>query len=355
MRILTRSILIYFLFFLNACNSNDDDNVRPTQVSNSQQILVVNEGNFGQGNASLSLIEEGKLVISNDLIAEANNGITTGDVVQSVYYSNGLIYIVSNVENRILVINSKTFQQVDVIESNLENPRYINITRGKIFVTNWGSDFVNSFVSVFSESDLSFNYKISTDPGTEKIFTNDGQEFWVSNNFSNTIQVFEFGKNEIKETIQVGYAPNGINSLQADELFVLCQDTFGGSNGYIYKIGIEGYQKLDSVQLGIKPGDQLEFNSISSKGGFLFYGGTSVFTFDPSNRFSISENKLADFSSELGSIYGIGIDNSGDLWIADHLDFTRSGRVVKTNGNNPGKIVESYSVGIGPNGFLFKY
>jgi hypothetical protein len=157
----------------------------------------------------------------------------------------------------------------------------------------------------------------------------------------------------VKQTIKVGNAPNGINALRTDELFVLCQDTFGGTNGYVYKIGLQTYQILDSTLLGLKPGGQLEINTSGTSQELMFYSGTSIYSFDPSNGFSNSENRKAEYGSELSSIYGIGIDESGNYWIADHRGFTQNGLVVKANKENPQVIVNKYEVGIGPNGFLF--
>ncbi|MEQ9148421.1 MAG: hypothetical protein RLP13_09100 [Cytophagales bacterium] len=354
--------ILFIAFLITSCNNDDepcmdgDPGCGPNLPNQSQQdVIVVNEGNFGQANGSLSYINREAKSVINDVVSISNGGITTGDVVQSVYHDNlyNRIFVVSNNESRILVLDDSSFVQTAVIETGLSLPRYILTIDDMIYVTNWNSDFTNSFVAKYNRSDLSFrDNNTGTDPGTEQIYTTDGNNIYVSNNFTNKVQVFEHGRSSPLKTIPVGFAPNGMASVYGGSINVICTDTFGGSNGWIYEIDNESLTVTDSVPLGIKPNGQL----YSDGSQLYFSSGTSIYGFDPRSDFDKDSNEIVNLDNKVSSIYGFSLDQGyGDIelnfWVADPKGFTQNGEIHLVNTSS--QILQSYEVGIAPNGFLF--
>jgi hypothetical protein len=356
-----REIKILFISLLtivfSSCNDDDPcgDDVDCLGISSSpQDFIVVNEGNFGQANGTLSLINRETKSVRNDVVGNTNNGIATGDVVQSVYHDwvAGLIYVISNNESRILILNDSSFQQVGVIESDISLPRYMLIIDDKIYITNWNSDFTNAFVAVFDKTDLSFIRKIAMNPGAEQIYTLDTRKIFVSNNFTNTVQVFEYNGTSVTKTIKVGHTPNGITNVYNGFINVICQDTFGGNQGWVYEIDITSLTVSDSIPLNLKPGGQL----LSDGSRVFFNSGKNIFAFDPRSEFDQSNNRILSFDAEVSSIYAFAIEpnsNTERIWIADPEGFTQNGMVHLVDITSSDKFVDSYEVGIGPNSFLF--
>ncbi len=344
------SLLLLYCNDNEPCSDGDPDCPFPVELAGPRDFIVVNEGNFGQANGSLSLVNRGSKSVTNDIVGLSNGGITTGDVVQSVYHDDlyNRIFVVSNNESRILVLDDTSFIQTAVIEEGLSLPRNVIALGDWIYVTNWNSDFTDSFVSKYKRNDLSFwDNNTKTDPGTEQIFSYDGRKIFVSNSFSNTVQVF--GDGQFK-TINVGYSPIGMTSVYGAYINVICTDTFGGTNGWIYEIDNESLTVTDSVSLGLKPNGQL----ISDGSKVYFSSGQSIYGFDPRSEFSTSEHRIVNLSGKVSSIYGFSLDpgtSDPNIWVADSKGFNQNGEVHLVDRNS--EILESYEVGIGPNGFHF--
>ncbi len=351
-------ILISFFILSAFISCNDDEPCMDGDpgcgpnlpIISPQDVIVVNEGNFGQANGSLSYINRSGKSVVNDIVGESNGGIITGDVIQSVYHDDlyNRLLVVSNNDSRILILDDSSFVQTAVIETGLSLPRNILILDDRIYVTNWNSDFTNAFIAKYNRSDLSFrDNNTKTDPGTEQIYTEDGIKIFVSNSFTNTVQVFGHGS---FETIKVGHSPSGMTSVYGGSINVICTDTFGGTNGWIYEIDNESLTVTDSVPLGIKPNGQL----FSDGTQVYFSSGSSIYAFDPRSEFKANANQIVNLENQVSSIYGFNFDRGFSIdhfWIADTRGFTQNGQVHLVNKES--EILKTYEVGIGPNGFLF--
>ena len=61
-------------------------------TSQNADVLIINEGNFGWGNGSLSLYKPSLKAVTNQIYRSANSNTPLGDVVQSAYQYNSKIY-----------------------------------------------------------------------------------------------------------------------------------------------------------------------------------------------------------------------------------------------------------------------
>ena len=119
---LFNSLPLYILFFatLFFVSCTDDSEVVPndnatenTIGSFSSGIFVVNEGNFGAADGSISFIDsEG--IVQNDVFSENNALLPLGDVVQSMYLRDTLAFILVNNSNKVEVVD------VDEMKDELE-------------------------------------------------------------------------------------------------------------------------------------------------------------------------------------------------------------------------------------------
>ena len=78
-------------FIITSCEKEEEKTSNPLPA-NLHGVFVVNEGAFGQGNASISFASSDSAYYNNDIYTEAN-GIPAGDLLQSftIHQSKGYL------------------------------------------------------------------------------------------------------------------------------------------------------------------------------------------------------------------------------------------------------------------------
>lgn len=225
MNITKHLVVALSLMILSFSCSNDDDNNQPEPKGAYENgILITNEGNYGQGNGSVSFISDDFSYAENNLFSTVN-GTPLGDTVQSIGFHEDLAYVVVNNSQKIEVVNRYNFKSVATIDSGLSNPRYITFISGKGYVTNWGdgSDPSDDFVAVINLETNTVSSTISVEEGPEKIVSS-GTTIYVAHgggfNQNNILSVINPTSNAVT-TITVGDVPNSMVFDNQGALYVL--------------------------------------------------------------------------------------------------------------------------------------
>ena len=111
-----------------SCSSDDDETQAP-RGNYDGGIFVVNEGNNGTPNGTISYLSD-DLKVENDVFKLVNNK-ASGDTPQSIGFNGDLAYIVTNASNKIELVNRFTFKSIATITTGLSNPRFIAFANGK--------------------------------------------------------------------------------------------------------------------------------------------------------------------------------------------------------------------------------
>ena len=74
------------------------------------RAIILNEGNFGAGNGSISYYYEESQRIANDTVKSANNDSEIGSLVQSIFLYDTVGYIVCNASDKVEFIHNETFK-----------------------------------------------------------------------------------------------------------------------------------------------------------------------------------------------------------------------------------------------------
>lgn len=129
-------------------------------------ILILNEGGFMSGNASLDYYSyTNDSLIKN--VFKSVNGISLGDVAQDIKLINGNIAIVINNSNKIYWL-TKDSLKLKFTTSNIMAPRYIeSISTTQALVTS-----MNGSIYVVNSTTGNIEKTISTQQFTEKIIIN---------------------------------------------------------------------------------------------------------------------------------------------------------------------------------------
>lgn len=335
------------LAFLASCNNDDDNNDVVTPRGDYEEgVIVLNEGGFGNGNASVSFIKDD--AITNDVYATVNS-TTLGDTAQSITFDDDLAFIVLNGSNKVEVVNRYTFESVATITDNMSNPRYVAFTDDYAYVTNWGdaSSATDDYVAVVRLSDYSVTSTIAVGQGPETILEEDGKLYVAHKggySQENFVSVIDESTNTVDTTIEVAYMPNSM-VINSGSLFVLCggkpswtgDETVGGI--YMINLASNTATSVYSFDSGVHPSHLVE-----NSGTFYYTASNSVYTYD------ITNHTVTDFASDATTLYGMNV-HDGKIYVGDAVDYSSNGTVYVYD--LEGTLEAQYTTGVLPNSFYF--
>ena len=151
-------IVFIIPLFFSCIKDKPQDSIQPqVQLSTAKKVYIINEGNFGSGNASVSLYDTGNDALIENFYQTQNTILPTlGDVAQSLSFINDKFYLVVNNSGKISVCDNQ-FKKITQI-TNLSSPRYLlPVTNQKAYV----SDYNANAISII---DLNSNLKTGSIP-----------------------------------------------------------------------------------------------------------------------------------------------------------------------------------------------
>jgi YVTN family beta-propeller protein len=315
-------------------------------------VFVVNEGNFSDANGTVSYIDPTTKEVTNDLFGNINSGKALGDVVQSMTVDGEFAYIVVNNSKKIEVVNANTFEASYTL-TELKLPRYFVTLNGKGYITEWVSFTDPGRVSVVDLQSHTITGSITTDYGAENIIATNGK-LYVSNNFTNTVSVVDPGSAQVVKTLEVGNSPGGFVIDAQNKLWVICGGGHDSNynplnDGKLVQIDPVSNMITKSVPLSVNVTAKLVINK--SRDQLFYYKGKSVYRVATSATAAPSSALFTE--SAASSFYGIGLDSKTDiLYMADAKGFVSNGTVFTYT--TEGVPQETFTVGLAPNGFVFK-
>lgn len=355
-----KHLILTFLSLLifNAC-STDDDNCCPEpempEAEFADGLFVLNEGNFGSGNASVSFINENSGSAENDIFATVN-GRLLGDTSQSISFFEDMAFVIQNVSNTIEVVNRNTFESIATIDNGLQNPRFSVVSNDNLYVTNWGdgSNPDDDYVAVIDLNSFSISKNISVVEGPETILETNNQIFVAHKggfSFNNRLSVINTETNEVSKEIEVGDLPESLLVVN-DQLWVLNN----GKPSYAMEETAGSISKIDLNSLEVA--ETLSFASTTDHPENLKLSGSRVFYTLNKEVYSLALDQTT-FSSnpefplnEVQVLYGLEISD-GKLYAASaNSDFTGNGNLYIYNLDN-GSLLNSFSTGINPTAIYF--
>lgn len=320
--------------FITSCSEDSDDNPVIPKGDYENGILISHEGNFGQGNASVSFVSYDLETVENNIFSNVN-GLPLGDTAQSITFNDDLAYIVLNVSSKIEVVNRFTFESVATINTGVINPRYMAISNGKGYVTAWG-DYNDTTDDVVLIVDLSTNTIVDTISASylpEEIISVDEKVFVATGFYGNgnVVEVIDSNTDELVDSIIVGNSPNSFQLDSDGDLWVLSSES-------LIEVNTNTNEILQTLAFDetISSPSNLNFDD----GNFYYYAGGNVYkqsetaaTIDTSAL--LSDLSFYDMSVKDGMLYGVDAkdySSEGDLIIYDlstsSLSFTTSLNII---------------------------
>lgn len=336
---------------ISGCNKNDDDNTE-TVITPTESVFVVNEGNWGGANASLTLYNPVDKTFEQGVFSRAN-GAKLGDTGQSMTIANGKGYVVVNNSGVVFVVDPATLVVQKTID-NLSSPRFVTIaskTKGYI------SDMYASKITTFNPTTGEVTGSIATNshPSTEQMVVVDGKMFVNCWSYDNTILVIDLSTDKIVKQIEVGVQPYSIVVDCNKKLWCM---TDGGWEGCpagneaprLMRINTSTYAIEKSFEFGLNDYFPTRL-ALNGAGDTIYYVDQSVWAM------SVTADALPTTalitSDDYRSYYGIGVDPYlGDIYLSDAKTYDVAG--VAYRYSSKGELKDSFATGICPSWFCFR-
>ena len=319
-------------------------------------ILVLHEGNFFGGNASVSFVSEDLSMVTNGIFNEVNDE-ALGDTAQSMAFNGDLAYIVVNNSQTVEVVNRYTFESVGTVDAGLLNPRYIAFAEGKGYVTNWGdgNDPNDDYVAVINLETNVVESTISVPDGPEWILANENT-IYVGHQGrtrpNNIVSVIDATTNTAANPITVGDRPNSMQLIDGS-LWVLS----GGNPAWIPSLFPdleETAGQLDKINITTNTVETTFEFTQTEHPNYLSVDGDDLYYLLDGNVFemNVSDTSLPSSAEITGvSFYDMTV-NDGQLYGVDAKDFASEGDLVVYNLSD-NSLVQSLEVSIIPGGVYF--
>ncbi len=336
-------VLPSLLLSLLILGCSDDESTAPPQPDvKVKGVLVLNEGNFQRGNASLSLFNPDSGTVRNDYF-KALTGKDLGDTGNSLTVHNGMLYLVVNGSNKIEVLNLNTGALAKTITSPLvASPRHIVLGNdGWGYITNLYSNSVSLYDMV---SNLVVR-NIGVGKNPEGMLLHGNRLFVANSGFGadNTVSVIALPSDSIRAVIPVGDYPVHIARLGAATAVVLCTGAYNDFNdpnddtpGKLFFLDLERMSVTDSVTLGGHP-QRIALDDA----GYLYTVQSAGI-----QRVNLATKAVTDAFIP-GTFYSLAFDaRRRVLYATDPLDFVQPGKLLVYDLS--GRKKSEHTVGIIP-------
>ncbi len=356
---LIRSLLISAAIFTSSLSITSCDNTTdgPAGAYADNGVFVVNEGNFGTPNGSVSYYKKDSKEVVHGIFSKENDKRPLGDVVQSMATYGTRAFIVANNSNKIEVVNAATFKSEGVIEG-LSAPRYFAaLNNEKGYVTEWlpakpDWSYGKGRVSVIDLKTFNVLKRIELGVQPEQLLISGGKVY-VTNMGGNTVAVINTATDVIEKNISVTFGPNSLVLDNTNTLWVLSSGNKDWNlpesqytAGALSKINTATGTVTSTLTLPKATALANQLVASKSKDALYYNYDGKVYKQNTAAA-TLSHTLLLN-----KSYYGLGVDPAtGNIYTGDANNFSGDGTVFIYQPD--GTQVSSFKTGIAPNGFVF--
>lgn len=324
-------IFLSFLFLAWGCKKENPAIVFDTK---EEGYIIVNEGQFGKNNGSVSFLEAEGNYIFNDLFLAQNGVSLGGDILQSIQFNDGKAYLVINNSNKIVVVDSTTFEYIDEI-IGIFSPREKVFSGAKSFITRL---FTNN-LDVYENGSFSESLDVGGD--AERMFIYNNKLFvpvkipYGASSDVKGVKVFNLSDLSDDNFIQT---VNGAESIAADgagNLWILCNGGFSYDtdnpkvDGKIYKVNPSTLEKIDSLSFGDVNFSPAELKKAVGSNDLYFREGSKIYKLNTSSS-PISYDLILTSSAVYTN--GFLVDAvKNQVIITDAVDYSSQGDIFLYN------------------------
>lgn len=341
------------LLTLTSCEKEKDETSTPVpDLING--VFIVNEGAFGQANASISFASSDSAYFNADLYSSAN-GFPVGDLLQSMTIHFGKAYLCVNNSQKVEVVSMANFKKIATI-TGINSPRFMAADQNNGYISDWATN------SVFKINLLTNAIAGSVVCGSgpeEMIIVNN--ELYVCNGGGfgddSTVTVIDLSTFKVTDTISTGVNPSSIRADKDGKIWILCKGSLGSdftpspddAGGMLMQIDPSTHAIVKSISMNW---DQhpIRLNINGNKDRLYFLLGSSTYT-GSIFTMSMSDNTMPAIPIVNREFYSLGVHPASSILYAGKSSFTSNTHYLRYTMN--GTVIDSMLAGIGPNSFVF--
>jgi YVTN family beta-propeller protein len=328
---------------------NPDKETGPS-IPGSPGVFVLSEGQFGKGDGSVSAFGTSSKALLVDAFGTINNNAQLGDVVQDMGLANGRGYICVNASNKVEVVDASTFKSITTIR-NIRQPRYFASTSAsRGYVTSWRGPYTSyqpGKVMVLDLYNGTVIDSITVGRCPEQLLVLNGL-LYVPNSYDNTISVIDAATNKVTSTVTVTSGPKTVVADQAGNLWALCSQPYGATStppASLVRFAAGSTTPQLTLPFASSGASQLRISPDKTQ-LYYSYGGAEY-------KMSTTATTLPTTPFIRRSFNGFGIDpRDNTIYAAVSTGYTTNGRFVRYPAAG-GAAIDSFTVKVGPNGFVF--
>lgn len=320
----------------------------------AQGLFITNEGNFQYGNASLSFYDPSSKAIENEVFHRINQ-MKLGDVAQSMSIRDSIGWIVVNNSHVIFAVDINTCKEIGRI-TNFTSPRYIHfLSDEKAYVTQiWDNRIFIINPKTFQITGYIQCPNMTMEQGSTEQMVQYGKYVYVNCwSYQNRILKIDTEIDTVVDELVVGIQPT---SLVLDKNNKMWTVTDGGYEGSPYGHEAPSLYCIDAEtftidkQFRFKFGDAPSEVQLNGDRSMLYWINDDIW------EMSVDADSLPDdpFLNAAGTIYyGLTVSPyNGDVYIADAIDYQQQGMILRYSAK--GEKLDSFYVGIIPGAFCWK-
>ena len=317
--------------------------VTAEQGTPAKYIYILNEGTWGNNEASLDRIELSTGIFEHNVFG-ARNGRDLGDVANDMQLYGGKMYIVVNNSNTLEVIDPETGRSIRQISEGINQPRYVVGAGAYVYVSSYSDLVYKIDTATFS---VVATCAVGRDPEMMAVV---GQKLYVVNsggldnpNYDTTLSVVDLTTFRETEKITVGTNPTKLAKIDDERLLVVCNGNYGNEPSSLVVVNtVTGdKQKLPfpCTNLLVNNGQALCYDYDWTTLAAVFYR-LDLRTF-------AKESFALNGSGDIACPYGIAVNShNGNIYVTDSQNFLSSGDIYCFSAT--GALLYKRECGMGP-------
>lgn len=313
-------------------------------INADKKLLICNEGNYGWGNASISLFDPSNGNVIEDVYKSQNNNVPLGDVCQSITKHIDHYYLVVNNSNKVEIINAGDFKKQSTI-SGFTSPRYLlPVSYNKAYV----NEYYANHIKILDLNSKTITGTIACNGwGDEMVLIYN--KVFITNPKSNYCYIINTITDQITDSVNVGQGASSILTDKFSKVWVLSSGNASlNQNGKLICI--------DPISLNII--NSFSFNATDSPTKLccnktrdtLYYLNKGVFQFPITNTQLPGSALIAQGGKVF---YGLGVNPKDySIYVSDAIDYIQRSKIEIYNCQ--GVYITSFNAGIISNSFMFE-
>lgn len=365
----TTCMLLAITILLAACTGISDPPEEPIEPQVQGGVLILCEGNYNSGNASLCHYDPYTRHVERGVFRRTNDR-RLGDTGQSITLGpDGTAYIAMENSGIIWALDTRTLRVRGQLTSSqapgMINPRYVHITEPhKAYVT----DLYSPYITTFDPTTMTPLGNIPTgQPSVDGYSSTEQMAQWGDSlyvccwSYSRDILVIDTQQDRIVHRLTLDSPqPRSIVCDRRGRLWVItdggyqtAEDSYGDNIPHLYRIDASTL----SIELDLPlPQDEAAVQiALSPDSTQLYVLNNDIYRLDITDQAFPSQPLIpapTDSQGRRHKLYGLAVHpTQGDVYVADAVDYAQSGVVYRYS--SQGQELDHFRVGINPCGFAF--